>query len=101
MNTDQFLAKLVDYGLPPPKIEHKFSKTRGWRFDYCWPEKMVALEVEGAVWARGRHTRGAGFLQDVEKYNAAIIAGWKLIRTTPSALGTSENISDLISLLHA
>lgn len=61
--------------------EYQFHPRRRWRFDFAFPEALVALEIEGAVWTRGRHTRGAGFLGDVEKYNAAAGLGWRLVRT--------------------
>jgi len=63
--------------------ELKFHPTRKWRFDYAWPSYRVALEVEGAVWTGGRHTRGKGFLGDMEKYNEATLLGWKVYRCTP------------------
>lgn len=44
-------------GLSAPEPEHRFHESRRWRFDYAWPEHRVALEVEGGVWTRGRHTR--------------------------------------------
>jgi hypothetical protein len=69
--------------IPTPVAEHRFSPPRRWRFDYAWPEQKVALEQEGGVWVRGRHTRGKGYLGDLEKYNCAAIAGWAVIRCTP------------------
>lgn len=74
---DSFLA----HALPPGWIsEHRFHPTRRWRFDYAWPEYMIALEVEGGAFVRGRHTRGAGFRNDIEKYNEATLAGWHVLR---------------------
>lgn len=70
--------------LPAPVAEHRFSPPRRWRFDYAWPEQKVALEQEGGVWTRGRHTRGKGYLADMDKYNSAAILGWIVIRATPS-----------------
>lgn len=70
-------------GLPVPVAEHKFHPTRKWRFDYAWPDRLVALEVEGGVWAQGRHTRGSGFVKDMEKYNAAAALGWRVLRALP------------------
>lgn len=74
------------YGLPKPETEFKFHPTRKWRFDYCWPNSRVALEVEGAVWVHGRHTRGSGFIKDMEKYNEAGKLGWRVFRFTPQQL---------------
>ena len=53
-----------------------------WRFDMAWPRLMLAVEVEGGIWARGRHVRGKGFEADCEKYNEAALAGWRVLRVT-------------------
>lgn len=50
------------------------------------PDYRIAVEVEGGVWSQGRHIRPAGFLGDIEKYNAATLLGWRVFRTTPQEL---------------
>jgi hypothetical protein len=90
-----FLAFVRDAGFPPPVAEHRFDAVRRWRFDYAWPGMRIALEVEGGVWSGGRHTRGAGFVGDMEKYNAAAIAGWLVLRVTPQSLCSTATL-DLI-----
>ena len=68
-------------GLPKPERDVRFHETRRWRVDFLWREPwMIACEVEGGVWVRGRHTRGSGFLRDLEKYNELALAGYILIR---------------------
>lgn len=62
------------------EAEFKFHPTRKWRFDWAWPDIKLALECEGSVWANGRHTRGSGYLKDLEKYNMAIEYGWSVLR---------------------
>ncbi len=86
LDTDLF-QKLAheDLGILFEK-EYRFHPSRQWRFDYACPELKIAVEVEGGVWTQGRHTRGAGFMGDIEKYNAASSMGWVLIRTTPEKL---------------
>lgn len=82
-----------------PVVEHRFHPVRKWRFDFAWPEHRVALEVEGGVWTGGRHTRGSGFVKDVEKYNAAGRLGWIVLRCVPSDLlkrATAELVVDTI-----
>lgn len=72
--------------------EYRFHPTRRWRFDYAIPNYKIAIEVEGGIWTQGRHTRPKGFLKDIEKYNSAALLGWKLFRTTPKKLCTSDTI---------
>lgn len=66
--------------------EYKFEPNRRWRADYFIPDLKLCIEVEGGVWTNGRHTRGSGFLGDMEKYNAMTCKGFKLIRVTPTDL---------------
>ena len=79
--------------------ELKFHDTRKWRFDYAIPNLKIAIEIEGGAWTNGRHTRGSGFIKDMEKYNAAACCGWVMLRFTPgdkTKLSTLETIKDLI-----
>jgi len=96
----RFERLLRSVGLPAPVREHRFHAVRRWRFDYAWLAEKVALEVEGGVWTGGRHTRGAGFLADIEKYNAAVVAGWRIVRVTPSKLCASTTIGILEQVLN-
>jgi len=91
---DVFESELEDAGLGGFEREYRFHPTRRWRFDFAWVEGKVALEVEGSVWAQGRHTRGKGFLGDIEKYNEAVLRGWKLLRvsTTHAGLGYAVDL---------
>ena len=75
--------------------EHLFHPVRKWRFDYAIIDLKIAVEVEGGVHTGGRHTRGVGFENDMEKYNSATSLGWRLIRVVPSKLMT-ENTLELI-----
>jgi very-short-patch-repair endonuclease len=51
-------------------------------FDFAWPARMIALEIEGGTHSGGRHTTAKGFSDDCEKYNIAAIRGWRVIRAT-------------------
>ena len=77
-------------GLNVPVAEYKFHSVRKWRFDYCWPDKKLAVEIEGGIFQQGRHTRGAGFANDMEKYNAAVLLGWRILRYTPNKIKYDE-----------
>lgn len=68
-----------------PVREYRFDPVRRWRFDFAWPAQRVAVEVEGNAW----HVRGGGrHMQDadLEKYNAAAFAGWRVFRFSPGML---------------
>ena len=69
-------------GLAAPVLQHRFHKVRRWRFDFAWPDEMVAVEIEGGTFSGGRHSRGMGHHRDCEKYNTATVAGWKVLRFT-------------------
>jgi hypothetical protein len=85
-------------GLPEPVPEWRFDEVRRWRFDWAWPDHKVALEVEGGVFTRGRHTRGAGFLGDMEKYNRAAVLGWRVLRTTPEDMASGQVFGMLMEI---
>ncbi len=92
-------AYYASQGLPAPTFEFQFHPERKWRFDMAWPKQRVALEVEGGIHTEGRHTRGAGFLKDMEKYNTAARFGWRVIRCTPDdacMMETVEMIHDVL-----
>jgi hypothetical protein len=77
------LNRLVRLNVPPPVEEHYFAlPDRRWRFDFAWPDYKLAVEVEGGSWIGGRHSRGAGFQSDIEKYNSAARLGWTVLRYT-------------------
>lgn len=83
----------------PVELEHRFSPPRRWRFDYAIPSLMIAIEIEGGAFTQGRHTRGGGFINDMEKYNAAIEMGWSLLRYTPDQRLKAKTIDQIKSLV--
>lgn len=106
MTLDQIL---VAFGLPRPQLEYPFAveQKRKFRFDAAWPqlpdgrEAKVALEVDGGVWTRGRHTRGQGFINDQEKTNLAGLLGWTVLRCTPGDLGSGRIVPTIQAALRA
>ena len=85
VSTDLFCLACRTIGVEVVR-EYRFHPVRKWRFDYAVPASRVALEVEGGVWKGGRHTSPKGFLGDMDKYNAAVLLGWRVVRTTPDRL---------------
>ena len=97
---EQSLAlQMMNASLPEPEREYPTGHGKC-RVDFAWPELMLAVEVEGGTWANGRHSRGAGYARDCDKYNAAQLAGWMVIRVT-SDMVRSRKAIDVIRSAHA
>ncbi len=69
-------------GLDGFEREWVFAPPRRYRFDFAWPHERLAVEVEGGIHIRGRHTRPAGYAADCAKYNLAVLCGWRVLRFT-------------------
>ena len=82
--------------------EHFFARpVREWRIDVVILDLKIGIEIEGGVWTNGRHTRGKGFIDDIERYNAAVTFGWVILRFTPQDLNkitTFETIKKVVEL---
>lgn len=78
------------YGLTKMGIDHvcelQFHPKRKFRFDIAIPSIKVAIEYEGIMTIEGgtksRHTTVIGYSTDCEKYNLAILEGWRVLRYT-------------------
>ncbi len=92
-------------GFTGEEREYRFHATRKWRFDIAWPQLKVALEREGSAWVNGRlvsrHRSDKGYAADCEKYNAAQVAGWMVVRATPVMLGDGRALAALLEALSA
>lgn len=103
-------------GLPRALAEHQFHPERKWRFDFAWPATQrierqnesgetssiisyesggVAVEVQGGIWTKGRHTRGAALLKEWEKLNTAAALGWRVLFVAPG----KETSTEFVTLL--
>lgn len=87
-----FLQQLRAARLPEPIREYRFAPPRRWRFDVAWLELRVAVEIDGATWSGGRHTRGGGFEADCEKLNTAALMGWTVLRFSGTAVRSGDAV---------
>lgn len=101
---------IAAHKLPEPQREYRFHRTRRWRFDFAWPDKKIAVEVEGITRygknangsiRLGRHQTAKGFKGDCEKYNAAIFEGWRVLRYPQDVVVSGEAILQIKSVLEA
>lgn len=88
-------TQLIAAGLPEPERELKFCQTRRWRFDFAYPVVGMAIEVEGGIFSRGGHTRGAGYRANCEKYNTATLLGWRVLRYTDREINNGEAAKEI------
>ena len=96
---------IEQHGIVAPLTEHRFHKPRMWRFDFAWPLPQIALEMEGGVFGyrdergnwqqKGAHSSVEGMLRDIDKYNAAQVAGWTVLRVIPSELFSLHTVAML------
>lgn len=99
---DRFLAQIVADGLVLPHSEYHFSlyvdgkPVRQWRFDFAWPESLVAVEIQGGTWvahgSAGYHGSGRGIEQDAEKLNAAVAIGWRVALVTTKMVSSGAGL---------
>ena len=94
--------QLLNNILPGWVREYRFCDRR-WRFDFAHPLYKFAVEIEGGIFAGKRmgHSTGAAIKKDMEKYNAATILDWKVIRVMPEQIGEMEEAVQALLLQQA
>ena len=75
--------------------EFEFHPKRKWRADFHLVGKKILVEVEGAIWSGGRHTRGKGYIGDMEKYNVATMMGYQVIRFSTDQVKSGHAIQQI------
>lgn len=95
---NRFMALWEIAGCPALEREYRFDEVRRWRFDFAHPQTMVAIEIEGGLYSRGRHLRPQGYRDDAEKYNHAALGGWQVYRLTSDMITHDwiDKIADVI-----
>lgn len=94
-------CQIAVMSLPEPIREFRFHPERRWRFDFAWIKERLAVEVEGGTWTNGRHNRPQGFQNDTKKYNAAALAGWRVLRYTSEDVRTGVAAMEIRDALTA
>lgn len=96
MKLSDFLSvDTLNLNWPGCECEYRFCHERKWRFDFAWPDRKVAVEIEGGLYKGGRHTSIIGFEGDCEKYNAAAMKGWMVLRYSTAMVKRGDIWIDL------
>lgn len=77
-----FIADLLEKAGIVYETEYRFHDERRFRFDFAVPALKLAIEYEGLMSKKSRHTTVAGYTMDAEKYNLAQSMGWRVLRYT-------------------
>ncbi len=85
---------------PALEREFRFHPSRKWRSDFAHIPSRTLIEIEGGIWINGRHNRAPGFIADMEKYNEATLAGWRVFRLTDVHL-TLEMVQSIKATIEA
>ena len=80
-----FVREIVGEG-PGIRQRIKDANLQDWRFDFAWPNKKVAIELDGGIWTRGAHVRGSHYESDRKKCNTAQLHGWIVLVFTSGML---------------
>lgn len=80
-------------GLPAAKRNYRFHGTRKWELDFAWPDRKLAVEVQGMV-----HRIKARFEADVEKRYHALEAGWTVLEVSGKTIRDGRAITWLENL---
>lgn len=101
-------------GIEPWEEEYPFAKhlkgptgrPRMFRFDYAWPARKIAAEVDGGRFMvrRGRGGQAVPVGQhmseaDYEKLNIAAAEGWRVLRFSPAMIRTGKALKVLEEVL--
>ncbi|MDV7454449.1 DUF559 domain-containing protein [Acinetobacter baumannii] len=79
--------------------EYKFHPNRKWRADFLITGTKILIEVEGGIWSGGRHTRGKGYIGDMEKYNSAAMMGFTVLRFSTEQVKAGVAIKQIEQLV--
>lgn len=74
--------------------EFKFCKGRKWSADWRVIGTNILVEFEGGLFqkSKGGHSSVSGILRDIEKYNAAALEGYTVIRVAPNHVRSGEAV---------
>jgi very-short-patch-repair endonuclease len=96
---ETFALHIAAEKMERPRREFHFHPTRKWRFDFAWPARMLAVEIDGGEWVRSRHFSAKTADAEREKTIAADRLGWTVLHFTGSQVRSGEAIAQLKSAM--
>ena len=100
-----FLGIVEQQGLPNSDKAHhpnllctevKFSD-RQYRFDFAWPYKKIAVELNGDIYSsKSGHNSITGLQRDYEKLNHAQATGWIVLQFSTAMLRDKDYVASVV-----
>jgi very-short-patch-repair endonuclease len=88
-------AQILWANLPPPEREFKLFADRKYRGDFVWPKSRLCVELQG-----GCHTIRARWLQDIDKSQHLLLAGWRLLYLSPEDVKKGRAVDLIFHVLN-
>ena len=98
---ENFAFQAAAAGLPAFEREACVIPGRKFRFDFCFTEQRLLIEVNGGTFTQGGHSTGLGIRRDYEKGNLAQLAGWRVLMFDGKAVRSGEAIEVVRKALEA
>lgn len=89
---DTLAFQLDALGLTGYVREYQAIKGRKFRFDFCFTEQRLLIEVNGGTFTKGAHSTGQGIARDYEKANLATLQGWRVLSFDGKAVRSGEAV---------
>ena len=96
-----FAFQLNALGLADYVREYKAIEGRKFRWDFCFENARLLVEINGQTFARGGHSTGLGIRRDYEKNNLAQLAGWRCLMFDGEAVRSGEAVEVVRKALEA
>lgn len=95
---DIFWMQLQEARLTGFERQVRFHPVRRWAFDFADERLGLAVEIDGGVFTRGGHTRGAAYSRDRVRDAEAMLLGWRVARFTTGQVTDGTAIKYVVEL---
>ena len=89
---DLFAQQLDALRLTGYLREYPAVKGRKFRFDFCYEDARLLIEINGGTFTKGAHSTGTGIRRDYEKNNLAQLAGWRCLMFDSEMVRSGEAV---------
>ena len=92
---DLFAMQLDAAGLGGYVREFRAIPGRKFRFDFCFKQERLLIEINGGTFTKGGHSSGLGLRRDYEKLRLAQDHGWKVYPFDAQAVRSGEAVEQV------